>query len=59
MMEARVAALLRRTPGVIVFVKGDRAVPYGRVVEAMTLLQRAGASKVGFLTEPVAPTEGR
>jgi len=59
MMEARVAALLRRTPGVPVFVKGDRAVAYGRVVEAMTLLQRAGAAKVGFLTEPVAPTEGR
>jgi biopolymer transport protein ExbD len=29
------------------------------VVEAMTLLQRAGASKVGFLTEPVAPTGER
>ena len=53
-MEARVAALLRRTPGVPVFVKGDRAVSYGRVVEAMTLLQRAGASRVGFLTEPAA-----
>jgi biopolymer transport protein TolR len=52
MLEARVAALLRRTPGVPVFVKGDRAVPYGRVVEAMTLLQRAGATRVGFITEP-------
>jgi len=54
MLESRVAALLRRTPGVPVFVKGDRAVPYGRVVEAMVLLQRAGAVKVGFLTDPVA-----
>ncbi len=52
-LESRVAALLRRTPGVPVFVKGDRAVPYGRVVEAMVLLQRAGAAKVGFLTEPL------
>jgi biopolymer transport protein TolR len=53
MLESRVAALLRRTPGVPVFVKGDRAVPYGRVVEAMVLLQRAGAAKVRFLTEPL------
>lgn len=53
LLESRVAALLRRTPGVPVFVKGDRAVPYGRVVEAMVLLQRAGAAKVGFLTEPL------
>ena len=52
LLEARVAALLRRAPGVPVFVKGDRAVPYGRVVEAMTLLQRAGAARIGFITEP-------
>ena len=54
LLEARVAALLRRTPDVPVFVKGDRAVPYGRVVEAMTLLQRAGATRVGFITEPAS-----
>lgn len=59
LLEARVAALLRRAPGVPVFVKGDRAVPYGRVVEAMTLLQRAGAARVGFITEPTAPPSAR
>jgi biopolymer transport protein TolR len=37
-----------------VFVKGDHEVPYGRVVEAMVLLQGAGARKVGFLTDPVS-----
>ena len=54
-VEARVAAVLRSAPGLPVFVKGDQAVPYGRVVEAMVLLQGAGAAKVGFLTDP-APT---
>ena len=53
MIEARVAAILRKSPGLPVFVKGDKNVPYGRVVEAMVLLQEAGAQKVGFLTEPV------
>ncbi|MBM4239424.1 MAG: ExbD/TolR family protein, partial [Gammaproteobacteria bacterium] len=53
MIEARVAAILRNAPGLPVFVKGDRDVPYGRVVEAMVLLQGAGAKKVGFLTDPV------
>jgi len=38
-----------------VLVKADRAVPYGRVVEGMVLLQQAGASKVGFVTQPVQP----
>lgn len=59
MIEARVAAVLRSAPGLPVFVKGDRAVPYGRVVEAMVLLQGAGAAKVGFLTDPIAPSAAR
>jgi biopolymer transport protein ExbD len=28
-------------------------VAYGRVVEGMVLLQQAGATKVGFVTQPV------
>ena len=48
------SASLRREPERPVLVKADRAVPYGRVVEGMALLQRAGAKKVGFVTDPVA-----
>jgi biopolymer transport protein TolR len=34
-----------------VLVKGDRAVDYGKVVQAMVLLQQAGASTVGLMTD--------
>ena len=34
-----------------VLVRGDRAVSYGRVVQAMALLQKAGVPQVGLLTE--------
>lgn len=34
-----------------VYVKGDRAVNYGRVMQAMVLLQKAGAAKVGLITQ--------
>ncbi|KAB2958334.1 MAG: protein TolR [Thermoanaerobaculia bacterium] len=34
-----------------VFVKGDRDVPYGRVIEVLDLLQRGGIVKVGMVTE--------
>lgn len=34
-----------------VFVKGDKKVDYGKVVEAMVLLQQAGAVNIGLLTE--------
>jgi biopolymer transport protein TolR len=46
------AAVLRSKPATPVLVKADHKVPYGRVVEAMVLLQEAGAEKVGFLTAP-------
>lgn len=34
-----------------VFVKGDKKVNYGSVVQAMVLLQQAGAQSVGLITE--------
>jgi biopolymer transport protein TolR len=54
-VSATVAGVLVGTPDVDVLVKGDAAVPYGRVVEAMVLLQNAGARKLGFLTDPLPP----
>jgi biopolymer transport protein TolR len=50
-VEAEAAAVLRRAPETVVLVKGDYRVAYGEVVRAMTILQRAGADKVGFVTE--------
>jgi biopolymer transport protein TolR len=47
------AAVLRRNAATPVLVKADQAVSYGRVVNGMVLLQQAGASKVGFITDPV------
>ena len=51
----RATAALRRAPTRQVLVKGDQAVNYGRVVSAMVMLQQAGASKLGFLTDPPPP----
>ena len=51
-VEARAAAVLRRAPETTVLVRGDYRVAYGEVVGAMTILQRAGAEKVGFITQP-------
>jgi len=48
----RVAAVLKYHPQTEVLVEGDRGVDYGRVVEVMTLLQGAGVSGIGLITEP-------
>jgi biopolymer transport protein TolR len=50
------AAILTNNPGIPVYVRGDQNVDYGRVVEAMIILQAAGAPSVGLITEP---PEGR
>lgn len=50
---ARTAAVLRRNAETPVLVKADQAVAYGRVVTGMVILQQAGASKVGFITDPL------
>ena len=57
-VAARATAALRASPDRQVLVKADNAVPYGRVVQAMVILQRAGASKVGFITDPL-PEPGK
>ena len=55
----RAAAVLRHEPQTQVLVKADNAVAYGRVVQAMVVLQRAGARKIGFITEPPPPAPPR
>lgn len=35
-----------------VFLKGDRNVPYGQVIEVLDLLYRGGIQNVGLVTEP-------
>jgi biopolymer transport protein TolR len=49
----RVQIVLGEKPATPVFVKADRAVPYGHVVGAMVVLQQAGADNIGFVTDPL------
>jgi biopolymer transport protein TolR len=51
-LVAKVSAFVRQNPTVPVLVAGDRRVDYGRVYEAMVLLQQAGAPRVGLMSAP-------
>jgi len=51
LMVNRIAAVRQLKPDIPVLVRGDREVGYGRVVDAMVLLQRAGVEKVGLMTD--------
>jgi len=52
-VAARATAALRSNPARAVLVKADAAIAYGRVIEAMVLLQQAGAKQVGLVTDPL------
>jgi biopolymer transport protein TolR len=41
-----------------VFLKGDREVPYGKIIEVLDILHRGGIVRVGMITER-PPQEGR
>jgi biopolymer transport protein TolR len=47
--ELQLAAQKNQTKQVLV--RGDRAVSYGRVVQVMALLQKAGVPQVGLMTD--------
>lgn len=53
-----VSAIVRRNPDIQVLVGGDRAVGYGEVYNAMVLLQKAGVTKVGLMSDPLESSEG-
>ncbi len=48
-----VARRLEREPRPPVYVGGDQAVDYGRVITALVSLRNAGVEGVGLLTEPL------
>lgn len=50
-LVARVAAVMRHRKGVDVLVRGDQSVEYGKVIIAMSLLQKAGVNNIGLVTE--------
>jgi biopolymer transport protein TolR len=51
-LEGNVRVVLGRDRDTPVLLKADQSVSYGRVIKAMVLLQRAGAARIGFLTDP-------
>jgi biopolymer transport protein ExbD len=55
-LAERVRAAAARDPATEVQLRADSRVPYGRVAELIGLLQDAGLSRIGFVTEaPAGP----
>jgi biopolymer transport protein TolR len=54
--EARVLEAAKKNPKTEVQLRADKGVPYGRVAELIAMVQKAGLSRIGFVTEAPAAT---
>jgi biopolymer transport protein TolR len=51
-LRPRLIAVRESNPQVRIYVKGDKDVPYGSMMEAMAEVTGAGITQVAFVTEP-------
>jgi len=51
-LQGHLAAAAAQEPQPNLHIRGDRAVRYERVAQAMAAAQQAGVKKIGFVTEP-------
>ena len=56
-LAPRLVAITRSNPDARIFVRGDKSIPYGRVMEVMGTINAAGFRKVALITERLE--EGR
>ncbi len=52
---SRLSAAAAQDPQPELHIRGDKAVRYERVAQAMATAQRSGVRKIGFITEPATP----
>ena len=55
----RLAAITGSNPDALLYVRGDRAINYGRVVEVMSLVSTAGFRKVSLIAESPKGASGK
>lgn len=52
-LQKKLAAILQVRPDREVYLRADKNVPYGKVIEVMAAARNAGVRKLGMVTEPL------
>lgn len=58
-LKTKLAAIVQTRPDRTVFLRADKNVVYGKVVEVMAAVRSAGVLKLGMVTEPLSTQTGR
>ncbi|MBI3609024.1 MAG: biopolymer transporter ExbD [Nitrospirae bacterium] len=56
-LDDALGKLARSRPDLTVYLRADRDVPYGTVVEVMDAIKHAGIERLGMITEPASGSE--
>lgn len=54
-LQQKLAAFVKVNQELPIMIGADKTVSYGKVYEAMAIVQQAGAKKVGLISDPVKP----
>jgi biopolymer transport protein TolR len=54
----RLQAITKANPSADIYVRGDRSINYGRVMQIMGMVSAAGFDKVSLITEPTQSGQG-
>ena len=57
-LKEKLAALFKGRKRKEIFLRADRAVPYGEVVKAMAAIRAAGISRLNMVTDPLESSRG-
>ena len=57
-LKEKLAALFKGRRRKEIFLRADRAVPYGEVVKAMAAIRAAGISRLNMVTDPLESSRG-
>jgi biopolymer transport protein TolR len=52
-LSQKLAAIVQLRPDRTVYLRADKTVPYGKVIEVMAAVRSAGVTKLGMVTEPL------
>jgi biopolymer transport protein TolR len=58
-LEFKLKQAKRNNADISIYLRADRAVPYGTVVQVMDEVKRAGIEKLGMVTDPVPGASAR
>ena len=58
LLQQRIKALVTGSPGETVFLRADKLIPYGEVLNVMDLIRKAGVTRVALVTVPKGTPSG-